>query len=135
MKKLLSITMMAFVALMVGALMQQAQGGELQPPVIVTAATSGTNYWANTGGAGVLVRDVISCATGGTLSAKIDMMVGGAGVVTKPACAGATLSVTNATSRSLTGASTDYVWPGQRLVLYSTTGVAEHKIMLIMERQ
>jgi hypothetical protein len=134
MKGLLKLVMAAAV-LVVVAMMQQAQGGELQSPVIVTAATSGTNYWANTGGEGVLVKDVISCATGGTLSAKIDMMVGGAGVVTKPACAGVTLSVTNATSRSLTGASTDYVWPGQRLVLYSTTGVAEHKIMLTLERQ
>lgn len=126
--------------LIAGVVASVAQAGTagyvVDPPVVVSvAALSGTNYWQNTSGQGLRIVDVTSSATGGTLSVKVDMMVGGAGVIFKPACGGSTLSVTNSTSRSLTGSATDYVWPGQRVYFYTEPGLAAHKIFMPLERK
>ena len=135
------IRMVVAVGVMMVASVAQAgtAGYTVDPPIMIamtnTPTSTMSNYWENKGGQEIRIVDVTSTATGGTLNVYVDLMYGGAGLIYKPVCAGATLSVTNSTSRSLTGGSADYVSPGQRVVCVVSSNIAAHKILLRCERK
>ncbi|MEI6210924.1 MAG: hypothetical protein WCR06_04795 [bacterium] len=147
MKQMVTVLVVGAVMELVGLVSQPAQAGtagySIDPPVIVSV-TGGSGSWTHTGGNGLRVVGITSCATGGTLTASIDMMVGTAGAVVVPIGTSTTIVATNyvnastqtvSACRSVTVGTADYIWPKQVLTFSTATNIATHKVFVVFERK
>ena len=105
----------------------------------IVAVTNGVGYYENTGGAPLRLVSITSCATGGSLSAYVDLMVGGAGVTLQPVGTNTPIVTipgpgTNIV-RSITVGATDYLWHGQRLYLSTSNAIANHVVFVTLEKR
>jgi hypothetical protein len=120
---------MVVAAVLTAALCASAMAGEIQVRP-VTVARSGE--WTCAGGGVWLLKAVHSGSTGGVLKVVHDLMIGGAGSVTRTLAQYQTVTV----SRAVQNLPTDvYILPGQKIVLTNTTTVASHPVFLILEKQ
>ena len=106
-----------------------ALAGEI---VVRNVATGAYGEWQHTGGGVLLLKGVVSTATGGVLQVKHDYMVGGAGVTTRDVGNLTTVE----TSRVVGGLPADvYVLTGQKITVTNTTEIAGHTVYLFLEKQ
>jgi hypothetical protein len=110
--------------------------GSLEQRVVTMTETAtgcvATN--AFTGGGVWRLVDVMSTATGGTLTVEISTGITGADGSDVRRRIG-TLTVSTSTNRVLTAGTADYIWSGQSLVFStSTNNAGSHKVFPTLER-
>lgn len=115
----------------------------LEPQTV--AVTNGYGSFLNTEGQPLRIAAITSSATGGVLTARVDMNVGGFGSYWVPvgSTTGTTIvatnyvdgtGATNQACRTIGLGAADYIWPRQLLELKTAATIANHTVFVLFEK-